>query len=577
MRLKISRSKNSASLYVIESIYDNGFNSSRVVEKLGTEEDLRKKLNGQDPYEWANNYIDTLNQLKKEESEKVTIALSPNTVVSSDQRQFNGGYLFLQKIYHELGLDLISKNISKKHSLKFDLDNVFSKLLYSRIIYPSSKLSTPKLLAKFLEPPNFELQDIYRALDVIGNVTDYLQECIYKNSLKYSNHSTNILYYDLANLFFEIDNTSGLKKHYISREHGINSISQIGLFIDGDGLPLAFSINPENTNEKTSLKPLEKQILNDFKSSKFIVCTDATRASIVDGMFNGYVDSAFVTTQSIKQLKDHLMQWALDSKHWRICGSDKFYDISAIDVDAHKKSIFYKERWINENGLEKRLIVAFSIKTQTYQRHIRQEQIKGTGMLIKIMPKRFKIKQNVRKKFVAIIKSTKEKEEVIDYFLDRTLTTKEEKFDEFYAVYTNLDGKAEEIIKISSQRSKIEESFRTMKSELKSQPALLNRDNRMHAHFTTCFVALIISIILERKLNNEFPCSEIIKTLRSMMFTKVKYAGYVPAYDTTKLTDQLHEQLGFRTDFEIITYKELRTIKNETKLKKALKRNDKIK
>ncbi|MDR3185689.1 MAG: transposase, partial [Christensenellaceae bacterium] len=473
--------------------------SSRVVEKLSSKESLRKKLNGQDPYEWDNNYIDTLNQLKKDESEKVTIVLSPNTAVSNDQRQFSGGYLFLQKLYHELGLNLNCNKISKKYSFKFDLDNIFSRLLYSRIIYPSSKLTTFKLSTKFLEPRNFELHDVYRALDVIANETDYIQANIYKNSLKCSKRNTNILYYDCTNFFFEIDNESGLKQYGISKEHRPNPIVQMGLFIDGYGLPLAFSINPGNTNEKTSLKPLEKRILNDFKLSKFIVCTDAGLASTANRMFNNYGDRAFVTTQSIKQLKDHLMIWALDTKRWRICGSDRFYDISAIDEDEYKKSIFYKERWINENGLEQRLIVTFSVKTKIYQRHIRQEQIERAEKLIKIKPKNFKTNQNDHKRFVVMTKSTKSGEiaEVIDYSLNTELITKEEKFDGFYAVCTNLDGKVQEIIEINRRRWEIEESFRIMKSEFKSRPVYLSRDNRIHAHFTTCFVALIIYRMLE--------------------------------------------------------------------------------
>ena len=240
MRLHISKSKNSASLYVIKSVYDSKTqsNSSKIVEKLGTEAELREKLNGQDPYEWAKTYIETLNQQEKEDSGKVMVQYSPTKLIAKGQQQsYNGGYLFLQKLYHELGIHHICAAITKRHHFTYDLNSILSRLLYGRVLFPGSKLATHKLSDTFLEKPNFELQHVYRALEVIAKESDFIQSELYKNSLKLSKRNTGVLYYDCTNYFFETEQEEGLKQYGYSKEHKPNPIVQMGLFMDADGIP----------------------------------------------------------------------------------------------------------------------------------------------------------------------------------------------------------------------------------------------------------------------------------------------------------------------------------------------------
>ena len=206
MRLGISKSKNSTSLYVIKSTYENQKHSTKIVEKLGTVDELSQKLNGQDPFEWAKQYIEELNQKEKDETREVIVKYSPAKIIAKDeQRFFNGGYLFLQQIYHQLGLHKISQEISRKYKFTFNLDSILSRLLYARIIYPSSKLATHQLSSRFIEQPVFDLQHIYRALEVIAKETDFIQSELYKNSLQISKRNTGVLYYDCTNYFFEIE------------------------------------------------------------------------------------------------------------------------------------------------------------------------------------------------------------------------------------------------------------------------------------------------------------------------------------------------------------------------------------
>ena len=307
MRLQVVKSKNAASLYVVKSIFENGKRSSKVVEKLGTFAELQKKLDGDDPIEWGKKYVDQLNKKEKEQKLEVLVKYSPTKqILINEQRSFNGGYLFLQHIYHELGLPKICKTISNNYKFNFNLDSILSRLIYGRIIFPASKLATNDLSKEFIEQPNFELQHIYRALEVISKESDFIQSELYNNSLNVYNRKKSILYYDCTNYFFEIEQENGLKQYGVSKEHRPNPIVQMGLFMDSDGIPLAFCINKGNTNEQVTLKPLEEKIISDFKLSKFVVCTDAGLASTANRKFNNTKNRSFITTQSVKKLKKHL-------------------------------------------------------------------------------------------------------------------------------------------------------------------------------------------------------------------------------------------------------------------------------
>ena len=497
------------------------------------------------------------------------VKYSPTKVIAKDeQHSFNGGYLFLQKIYYQLGLHKICKEISQKYKFNFDLNSILSRLIYGRVIFPSSKLATYQLSSKFIEQPNFDLHQIYRALEILAKESDFIQSSLYDNSLKISKRNTGVLYYDCTNYFFEIEQEDGSKQYGPSKEHRPNPIVQMGLFMDGDGIPLAFSINRGNMNEQLTLKPLEEKILSDFNLSKFIVCTDAGLASESNRKFNDKDERAFITTQSIKKLKEHLRKWALDSSVWHLSNDSKTYDISKLDEEAGKNKTFYKERWISENGLEQKIIVTYSIKYRDYQRKIRNSQIERAQKTIDTNPTKLKkCNQNDYKRFIKKTSCTPDGEiaEKEIYSINSEIILKEEAFDGFYAVCTNLEDNASEIIKVNSRRWKIEECFRIMKSEFKVRPVYLSRDDRIEAHFTTCFISLIIYRLLEKRLKEKYTCNEIIDGLKDMNFHEIKGDGYTPTYTRTDFTDDLHDTFGFRTDYQIVNTSQMKNIFRETK------------
>ena len=575
MYIKKTNSKNAEHYSIIYNIRVNGKRTSRVYENIGNYEKLKLRAGNEDPIEWLNNYVNELNIKQKEDNLPVLIEKYQNRLIpKNEKRTFNGGYLFLQKIYYDLHLDKICDTITNKYQFKYDLNNILSRLIYGRILHPSSKIETYEFSKSLLEQPNFDSHQIYRALEIISKEDNFIQEQLYKNSRKYSPRNNRILYYDCTNFFFEIDEAEDDKQYGPSKENKSNPIVQMGLFMDGDGIPLAFNITPGNTNEQKTLQPLEQQIINDFELSKIVVCTDAGLASKSNRLFNNTNEKRFITTQSIKKLKEDLKMWALDKTGWHLPGyEDKNIDISKLETDEelsekYKNATFYKEKWIKDGKLEQRLIVTYSIKYRDYLRHIRDGQIERAKKMIESNPKKLgKVRQNDPKRFIEITNTTETGEvaEETYYTLSEDKINEEKKYDGYYAVCTNLEDEALEIIKVNHRRWEIEESFRIMKSEFEARPVYLKREDRIKAHFMICFLALTIYRYLEKKLDNQYTVCEIIDTLKEMNFLYEKEIYYSPEYTRTDLTDLLHEKFGFRTDYETINYKNIKKIFKQTK------------
>ena len=569
MRLNITKSKNSECFYIIKSVTINGKRTSKIIEKLGNYNEIKLKAKGEDPYAWAKNYVDLLNKEEKENSEDLIIRLSKSKKLENRQYKFNAGYLFLQKIYYDLGINDICNSIKDKYQFHYDLNNILSNLIYSRIIYPSSKLKTLEASKNFLEQPNFTYNDILRSLEVLSKESDYIQSELYKNSLKYSKRNYKVLFYDCTNYYFEIEEEDDFRKYGKSKEHRPNPIVGMGLFLDGDGIPLTFDTFEGNKNEQGTLKPLEEKIINDFNNPMFVVCTDAGLSSTANRKFNNQSNRKFVTTQSLKKLKQFLKDWSLDlSKGWHLQGINKTFDISKLRDDEELinkfyDKIFYKERWIKEDGIEQRLIITFSPKYQEYQKHIREKQIQRAINIIEKNPKKIKSNnENDPKRFIEIIPTTKDGEVACDnnYFLNQEKIDDEAKYDGFYAVCTNLEDDVSEIIKINKRRWEIEESFRIMKSEFKARPVYLSREDRIKAHFLTCFLSLVIFRYLEKKLDEKYTVSEIIDTLKNYEFRELTGFGYLPNYTPSNVTEQLHNIFKFDTSYDIIDYKKFKKI-----------------
>ena len=573
MRLNI-RKKNNYSYYSIIKDYTdlNGKRTTKIFEKLGNQAQVEERFGKENTLNEIKKYINSLNNESKEEIIKKEF--NPNKKIPLGiKRQFNVGYLFLQKLYNELHINDICQEIQNKYQFHFDLNEIFSYLIYARIIYPSSKLETFKQCQNFIEQPKFKLHDEYRALSYIANNIDLIQEKLFNNSLNVINRDSKVIYYDCTNYFFEITNEDDLRKYGISKQHQPTPLVGMGLFMDGNGLPLAFNIYPGNKNEQETLLPTENKIINNFKlkDTKLILCTDAGLSSDKIKNFNIKDGRAFVITQSLKKIKKEYKELVFDDNNWRIINDLRnIYNINKIMEDDQLKekyyeTIFYKIIPSETKSVKQDLIVTFSPKYFDYQRNIRNEQIERAKKIIDNNETVRKGKNpNDYRRFIETISSTKEGEiaENIAHSLNEELIKEEELYDGYYALTTNLIGDIEKILTIAKGRWEIEESFRIMKSDFLARPVNLSREDRIKAHFTICFVSLFIYRLLENKLNYKYTTSQILNTLRNMNIIEHKGCGYEPIYERTHLTDDIHDYFKFNTDFEILSYKKMKKILN---------------
>ena len=573
MKVTTTKSKNSESFYITKSyVNSEGKSTSKTIRKLGTLKELSQQL-GTDRdgvMAWAKEQARIETQKYKKQNQAKTVLIpfhADRTLDYHQQKLFKGGYLFPQAVYYQLGLDRICRKIKDKHTFHYDINAVLSDLIYTRILEPSSKLASYRVAKEFLEPPSYEEHDVYRSLDVLASECDLIQAEVYKNSNFVSQRMDRILYYDCTNYYFEIEQAEGSKQYGKSKEHRPNPIIQMGLFTDGQGIPLAFSLFPGNQNEQKSLKPLEQKVLTDFGHEKFIYCCDAGLGSEANRELNHMGKRAFIVTRSIKKLPKEDREWALSPK-----GFKRVMDNEPVDINNLKETdrvhLFYKAEPYTTKRLDQRLIITYSPKYAAYQKEIRRRQIERAEKMVASGRRKTERKNpNDPARFVGKLAVTKDGEKAkIHYFLDEGKIAEEESYDGLYAVCTDLlDDDVKDILKVSEGRWKIEECFRIMKTEFEARPTFVRLENRITAHFLICFLALLVYRLLELKLEGAYTREEILSTLKGINFADIEGQGYMPLYKRERITDALHEVCGFRTDYQFITKQKMKEIQKKSK------------
>ena len=572
MRVTTSKSKNAESFYISKGyVNDKGVSTSVIIRKLGTLKDLLPEHGPtrDEVMVWAKEQarIETLKYKREKEEKQIKLTFHADRPMDYDKQVFyRGGYLFLQSIYYQLQINKICRKLKQKHKFKYDINAILSDLIYARILEPCSKRSSYKAASEFLEKPSYKLHDVYRALDVLGAECDLIQAELYKNSHFLGARNDKVLYYDCSNYYFEIEQEDGNKKYGKSKEHRPNPIIQMGLFMDGDGIPLAFSTFAGNANEQTSLKPLEKKILGEFGCQKFIYCSDAGLGSESIREYNHMGERAYIVTQSIKKLKKEEKEWALDPQGFKKVSDDTPVDITKLD--SSDKGLYYKDEPYTTKKLHQRLIITYSPKYAAYQRTIRDKQVeRAQKMLDSGNTKKNRKNPNDPARFIEKTAVTPEGEAAdIKYFLDENKIAEETLYDGLYAVCTDLlDDNVADILKVSEGRWQIEECFRIMKTDFSARPVYLQDENRIQAHFLICFLALTIYRFLEKKMDLKYTCEELLEILKAINFAEIQEQGYIPLYKREAITDDLHEACGFRTDYQFITKSKMRTIQKKSK------------
>ena len=572
MRVVTSKSKNAESFYISKGyVNDKGVSTSVIVRKLGTLKELLPEHGPtrDDVMAWAKEQarIETLKYKQEKEEKQIKLTFHAGRLLDyHKQTFFRGGYLFLQFIYYQMQMNKICRKLKQRYKFKYDINAILSDLIYARILEPCSKRSSYKAASEFLEKPSYELHDIYRALDVLGAECDMIQAEVYKNSHFMGERNDKILYYDCSNYYFEIEQEDGSKKYGKSKEHRPNPIIQMGLFMDGDGIPLAFSLFPGNANEQTSLKPLEKKVLGEFGCQKFIYCSDAGLGSESIREYNHMGERAYIETQSIKKLKKEEKEWALSPQGFKRVSDDKPVDITKLPEDD--KGLYYKDEPYTTQKLHQRLIITYSPKYALYQKSIRDKQVERAQKILDSgNAKKNRKNPNDPARFIGKMAVTKDGEAAnIKQYLDEDKIADEAQYDGLYAVCTDLlDDGIGDILKVSEGRWQIEECFRIMKTDFSARPVYLRDENRVKAHFLICFLALTVYRYLEKKLDSKYTCEELLDTLKAMNFAGIQEQGFIPLYRREKITDDLHEACGFRTDYQFITKSKMRTIQKKSK------------
>lgn len=587
MKLYIYKSKSNTIFYMAKTFRNSeGKSTSKIIEKLGTLDEIKLKAGDEDPVVWAKKYIAQKTAEENENCGTYYEKLVECKELSSEQKVFNLGHIFLHKIFGELELDKLCKEIKKKYKFEYELSEILEDLISTRILYPSSKFSSYEDSQNFLRQPSYQLYDVYRALEVIIQEKEFIEKWCYEKSLNIiKDRNTKVLYYDCTNYFFEIEmedddidnDKKGLRKYGKCKENRPLPIAEMGLFIDGNGYPLAFNINPGNTNEQTTLRPLEKQIMKDFQLSKFLVCTDAGLGSFSNRNFNTKGERVYIVTQSLKQLPNEYLTDALSNTGWHLLGSSKSINLQKINkYDSNNENIYYKEILMKRTKkdtntkekitLEERMIVTFSPKYAAYQKNIRDAQISRAKEIISNYPEQYsKLPQNNAKRFIQKENITDDGEcaEKYKLYFKQDLEKYEAQFDGLYAlcVPEQMEADIEDILKINKGRWEIEESFRIMKSDFKARPVYLRRDDRIKAHFVICYLALLVYRILEKeKLQDKFTTQEIISTLKNMTTNKIEGLGYKQLYQKSDITTALNSNYDFNLDQDFIANKTMKKI-----------------
>ena len=601
MKLFYNKNAKDPTYYAQQGIRNGKKTTTRNVKNFGKHSELLKITD--DPLAYVKKEIQKMNEeyrvgrvaydFKTDFNERVEHTGDE----ASASKALNIGYFYLQEILQHLELKNFFHVITAGRKITFDCYTVTRFLVYARILDPGSKHSTWERLENYYEKPHFDYQHILRCMDVLHDSCEDYLKWLYEKSCSVVKRNTSVLYYDCTNFYFECEKEDdivvdeitgevmcGLRKYGASKEHRPNPIVEMGLFMDKDGIPISMCLHPGNTNEQLTAVPLEKEILKMTDGAKFIYCADAGLGSYNIRKFNSMGGRAFIVTQSIKKLSDGLKTAVFNDCGYKLLSNDKpvsVENLKNMDKADEKNLPLYKDmayKTINadkavdlglyeektlKNGnvkkvkstgvLQQKVIITFSRKMMEYQRTVRNRQIeRARKMAARNDPEEIKKGPNDVRRFMKRTVKTKSGEEaVVKYIIDEEKIKEEEKYDGYYAVATNLDDPAKDILEVSHNRYKIEDCFRIMKTNFSGRPAFHWTEPRIKAHFLICYTSLLVYRLLEHKLDEQkthATTANLIKTLQNMNVVNVHDIEYMAIYKGSRTLDALTKLSGLELD-----------------------------
>lgn len=573
--------------YYIQQGFRNGKKTTtKNIKRLGKHSELL--LITDNPLEYAKNEVKKMNEEYRSGRSEFIVTMDFNERIPStdslysNSTSLNIGYLYLKDIYAKLNLSDFFKSVSSDRKITYDCNKICQFLTYARILDPASKYGTYDKLDTYYEKPQVEYQHMIRFLDILDRNSDQYLKHLFDNSENIVKRDTSVMYYDCTNYFFETEKPDeeivdevtgeiilGLRQFGISKENKTSPIVEMGLIMDSRGIPISMCIHPGNTNEQLTAVPLEKEVIKMTGNKKFIYCADAGLGSYNIRKFNDMGGRAYIVTQSVKKLGQEIKDIVFNDSNYRLLSNDDAITLKEMRTfnkkDANNLSLYndfaYKvipantamdtglyEEKVYKNGRTKKvkakgtlhqyIIVTFSRKMMEYQRTIRERQLERAKKLLRLKdPEKIKKGPNDIRRF---LKNTSS--DTANYVLDMDKIHEEEKYDGFYAVATNLDNSAKDILAVAQNRYKIEDCFRIMKTNFDARPVFLRKPERIRAHFLICYTALLIYRLMECKLDDNLThvtTSNLIKTLRNMNVVNMDDMYYKSIYSGSQALDAL--------------------------------------
>lgn len=573
--------------YYIQQGFRNGKKTTtKNIKRLGKHSELL--LITDNPLEYAKNEVKKMNEEYRSGRSEFIVTMDFNERIPStdslysNSTSLNIGYLYLKDIYAKLNLSDFFKSVSSDRKITYDCNKICQFLTYARILDPASKYGTYDKLDTYYEKPQVEYQHMIRFLDILDRNSDQYLKHLFDNSESIVKRDTSVMYYDCTNYFFETEKPDeeivdevtgeiilGLRQFGISKENKTSPIVEMGLIMDSRGIPISMCIHPGNTNEQLTAVPLEKEVIKMTGNKKFIYCADAGLGSYNIRKFNDMGGRAYIVTQSVKKLGQEIKDIVFNDSNYRLLSNDDAITLKEMRTfnkkGANNLSLYndfaYKvipantamdtglyEEKVYKNGRTKKvkakgtlhqyIIVTFSRKMMEYQRTIRERQLERAKKLLRLKdPEKIKKGPNDIRRF---LKNTSS--DTANYVLDMDKIHEEEKYDGFYAVATNLDDSAKDILAVAQNRYKIEDCFRIMKTNFDARPVFLRKPERIRAHFLICYTALLIYRLMECKLDDNLThatTSNLIKTLRNMNVVNMDDMYYKSIYSGSQTLDAL--------------------------------------
>ena len=610
MKLNYDRKSKDPTYFIQMGIRNGKKTTTKNIKRIGKHSELLAITS--DPLAYAQEQVLKFNKEYKEGKVDMSFKvdfnekLTATTDTASKSALLNVGYFILQKIYQDLKVKDFFADLQTSSKITFDCDTINRFLSFARILDPKSKLGTFDRLGSYYEQPSFEYHQLLRFMDVLEENYDGYLEYLFLNSENIVKRNTSVCYFDCTNYYFESEDEDdeyvdeatgeilkGLRRYGLCKEHRPNPIVQMGLFMDGNGIPISMCINPGSDNEQKCAVPLEEKITKMFKNKQFIYCADAGLGSLNIRKYNSMGGRAFIVTQSIKKLSDKLKKAVFNDYDYRRLSNDApiaakymqefdrfekdnlplYNDViyktldadSAVDVGLYEENVFKngKSKMVKSKAvLKQKIIVTFSRKLMEYQRHVRNAQIERAKNILNT-----RNVEDVKKgphdvtRFIKRTSTGKNGERASDHYsLNQSIIGEEEKYDGYYAIATNLEDDAKAILNINSKRYKIEDCFRVLKTNFNARPVYHRNRNRIIAHFMICYTALLIYRLLENRLDQygtHFTTEDILETLRNMNVMNTQDAFYTATYNGSQVCTSLNGVFNLGLDKKYYHPKEL--------------------